>query len=182
MVSEKRLTQERVRELFDYRPKDGALVRRVKTSSRATVGSIAGCPSKGYLQLVVDGKTYTVHRLIWMWHYGYMPENAIDHIDKNTINNKIENLREVSRVCNLRNSKQQDRTISGVKGVYWRKNDNSWCSKISINAKSIYLGSSTCKIEAACLRLAAEQAENWEGCDSNSPAFLIVSEYVNKNK
>jgi hypothetical protein len=102
-----------------------------------------------------------------------MPEHGLDHIDQDRSNNRIENLREVSQACNIRNSKQRE-SLSGIKGVTWNSRYNKWRAYIMINGKNIYLGLHSDIIEAACHRLAAEQAENWEGCDKTSPAYLFV--------
>lgn len=106
-----------------------------------------------------------------------MPEHGIDHIDQNRINNRIENLREASPQCNMRNRKQQKST-SGIKGVYWYKAANKWRAQIQINGKNIFLGYHDDLLEAACHRLAAEQAENWSGCDTTSPAYLFVKKHM----
>lgn len=170
-----KITQERVQELLSYR--DGDLIWRVRRRGGAIAGSISGNISRGgYLQTMVDGKNYFNHRIIWLLHHGYLPENEIDHIDRNRQNNRINNLREVSHVCNMRNQKQR-KSSSNIKGVCWHKRENKWASQIVVSGKLINLGMSESLIEAACLRLAAEQAENWSGCESTSPAFL----YVKKN-
>ena len=89
------ITYDRVKELFGY--KNGQLIWRV-SKGRARGGNIAGttCPIHGYTIVQVDNKQYKSHRLIWLWHNGYFPENNLDHIDQNRANNKIENLREAS--------------------------------------------------------------------------------------
>jgi len=149
-------------------------------SGNAKVGYIAGYKNRrGYLQTRVDGKTYLNHRLIWFWHYGYMPELGIDHIDQYRSNNRIENLREVSQTCNMRNCKQREST-SGIKGIFWDKAINKWAAKIMVNGKTIHLGYHDDLVEASCHRLAAEQAEGWEGCDSTSPAYLYVKNHTDK--
>jgi len=99
----KTLTQERVRELFDYR-EDGWLVRKSRTANSTKAGDVVGCPNgRGYLTVMVDWWHLRVHRVIWLWHHGYMPENGVDHIDRDITNNRIGNLREVSHSCNMRN-------------------------------------------------------------------------------
>lgn len=50
------LTQERLRELFDYQ--DGNLVRKTSPAPNAQIGDIAGCLSGGYLRTRVDGEQY----------------------------------------------------------------------------------------------------------------------------
>ena len=170
------ITQEKVRELFEYR--DGNLIRKITTSSRAQVGDIAGCIGcRGYKTTGIGGKAYLIHRIIWLWHHGYIPENDIDHIDCNKLNNHIENLREGSHRCNMRNRKQQ-KSFSGIKGIYQDKTKNKWTASIMINRKRIHFGCHHDLLEAACHRLAAEQCVNWAGCDKTSPAYLFVKRHI----
>ena len=174
------LTQARVRELFGYF--DGQLIRLIATNNRVKPGAIAGCSDgRGYRQTCVDGKLYKNHRIIWLWHYGYLPENDIDHINKDRSNSRIENLREATRSCNMRNQKQRQ-SVSGIKGVFWNERRGKWQAHIEILNRKIQLGRTDSKIEAACLRLAAEQAEGWDGCECGSPAFLFVKEYFENKK
>ena len=170
------LTQKLVKELFDY--DDGNLIWKVRTSNRVQVGDIAGSLNNhGYLATKVDSKLYLNHRLVWLWHKGYFPEHGLDHRDRIRLNNRIENLRETSKSCNMRNSKQRKST-SGIKGISWNKATNKWLAKIMVNGKLIYLGYHSDLLEAACHRLVVEQAEGWDGCDSTSPAFLFVKNNI----
>ena len=59
-------------------------------------------------------------------------ENMIDHIDKNPLNNFIENLRLVTR--------QQNTFNTNAKGYYWDKNAKKWKAQIHLDRKSKYLG------------------------------------------
>jgi hypothetical protein len=176
------LTQARVKELFDYR-EDGAMVRKVRTSNHgAMVGDIAGSlDAKGYLITRVGGRQMKVHRLVWLWHRGYLPEGGLDHRDQNKINNRIDNLRELGRQCNARNCKQRV-SASGVKGVRWNAKEKRWLARICLGNGVVRVGSCGDIIEAACHRLAAEQCVGWEDCDATSPAFLVVQKYLQRNK
>jgi hypothetical protein len=166
------LTQERVRELFDYNPETGELIRKVSTNSRARAGDVAGgLNSQGYLMTHVDGGRYYNHRLIFLHAHGYMPENHIDHINRNCSDNRVENLREVSASCNMRNMRQSKANTSGVKGVYWNKAKNKWEAYIRANQKFCHLGRHSDFTEVVAHRLAAEQCLNWNDCDANSPAY-----------
>lgn len=168
-----RLTQEKVKELLEY--KNGNLIWKIRTSNRVNVGDIAGGDDgHGYIFISVLGKRYQIHRVIWLWHYGYLPENDIDHIDRNKVNNKVENLREVTRTCNLRNSNRSDTNVSGVRGVVWDNERGRWLAHLSFGNKSKYLGRSTDLTEAVCLRYAAEQCLEWSACDSDSSSYQYL--------
>jgi len=174
-----KLTQKTVRELFDYR--NGELIRKTRPAMRTNIGDIVGCNSNGYSLVAIDNKTYKVHRVIWLWHHGYLPEHGIDHINRNRSDNKIENLREVSHVCNMRNTGTPKNNISGVKGVYWSNQRKKWVAQITVSDRHINIGGSTDFLEAVCLRLASEQALGWAGCDDCSPAFQYVKKHLRKD-
>lgn len=177
-----KLTQERAKELFRYR-EDGVLIWASSNSNRASVGNIAGSmfPS-GYVSVQVDGKRHYIHRLVWLFHHGYLPEHQLDHIDRNKSNNRIENLREVSQSCNNRNQGNPSSNTSGVKGVSWCNANKNWTAKIEVFGRTFFVGCSTDFLEAVCHRLAAEQFEDWSGCDSNSPAFQYVKKHIDSIK
>ena len=107
-----------------------------------------------------------------------MPEKQVDHIDRDTHNNKIENLREASWQCNARNSKIEIRNSSGIKGVSWSKQYNNWRAFMKIDQVFYHLGSFDSFDEAVCTRLAVEQAVGWLGCDSSSSAYLYVKNNI----
>ena len=134
------LTQERVRELFEYR-EDGSLIRK-------STGKSAACKlgSHRYLRVVVDGKAFALHRVIFLWCKGVLPP-IIDHADGNRLNNKIENLREATQQQNCLNSKHRATSKSPYKNVYlqapnnnpkWKRN---WVVSLTVNRKRKYIGS-----------------------------------------
>ena len=165
------ITCEYVRDLFDYRC-DGKLIRKVHRSPNAKVGDVAGTHKKKKgNQIKIGEKLYQTHRLIWLWHHGYMPEGCLDHRNRNNLDNRIENLREVSHQCNLRNTGNHKDNKTGVKGVSWEKQKRRWQVRIGLNDKYKNLGSFKYFYEAVLHRLAAEQCLNWDGCDSSSPAY-----------
>lgn len=169
------ITQERVKELFVY---DNGKLFWLVNRGKAKSGDQAGAFDGRYFSTTVDGKSIKTHRLIFLYHHGYLPENQIDHIDRNVKNNKIENLREVVVVCNQRNTGNRSDNVSGVKGVYFSNKHNKWIAQIKVYGRNINLGVYFDFAEAVCHRLAAEQAEKWEGCDSTSPAYLYVKRHI----
>lgn len=134
------LTQELVKELFEYND-NGYLVYK-KTRGSKPAFTMAGGLGKGnlYKRVTVMYKTYLQHQIIFFMHYGYLPK-IIDHIDGNKLNNKIENLRQCTTNQNAYNSKKPITNTSGFKGVSWHKNRKTWQASIRVNAKLKYLGS-----------------------------------------
>lgn len=131
------LTQARVRELFDYRD-DGTLIAKERANGRK-FGMPVGCETGGYLIAMVSGKLYKVHRLIFLWHHGYMPVE-VDHKDLNGLNNRIENLRDADSAKNKYNRGRNRNNTSGFKGVYYDKRRKKWIAQIVHNRQRIYLG------------------------------------------
>ena len=168
------LTQEEVREHLDYNPETGELRWKKRKRGRKR-GVVVGSTSvAGYLRIRINKKLYYSHRLIWLWVYGYFPETDIDHIDRDPSNNRLSNLREVSRICNQRNCGLDPRNKSGVKGVCWETRYGKWKSAINVDHKEKFLGRFEDFTEADAHRLAAEQCLDWAGCDSNSSAYQYM--------
>lgn len=171
------IDQKTVRELFDYDPENGVLIWKTPHSTKLKPGDIAGNVRKdGYTQIVIGHESYLAHRLIWLYHKGYLPENDIDHEDRDNTNDRIWNLREATRSCNNTNSGNRKDNNSGVKGVIFHKTSKKWMAYITKNKRTTYLGVHKEYIEAVCYRLAAEQCLNW--CNPNSPAFEYLKEYI----
>ena len=81
---------ERVRELFRYDPVAGELYWRKSrqgVNTRAPVGCVYS--RRGYKYVEVYGVRYRVHRLVWLYHHGYLPEHGIDHIDRKPANKRL---------------------------------------------------------------------------------------------
>lgn len=125
-----------------FRYEDGNLFR-LHDSGGQKSGSIAGwiteCNGKKYRKMMINRKTFYVHHAIFLFHFGYLPK-VIDHINRNTLDNKIENLRAADQQKNVANSGMRKNNTSGIKGVYWDKNKNKWVAQITVNGKCIKLG------------------------------------------
>ena len=172
------LTQSRMKELLNYDPETGVFLWKVSTNGRIKVGDVAGSDSKGYIQIMIDYKNYKAHRLAWLYEYGYFPEHGLDHEDRDKSNNWIDNLREASQQCNLRNTGNRNDNTSGVKGVCFHKAAQKWHAQIYLDRGCYHLGLFTDFTEAVAHRLAAEQCLNWSTCDSSSPAYRHMQKYL----
>ncbi len=137
---QKRLTQDRLKELLSYDPLTGVFKRVISITRAGKAGDIAGGARKsGYVSISVEGKLYLAHRLAWLYMYGHWPKQHIDHINGVTGDNRIENLRDVSRSVNMRNLKSAKKSNScGFLGV--AKRGDKFRARISLNRKATYLG------------------------------------------
>lgn len=141
------LTQELVRNLFTY--KDGFLYWKVYRTNSVKIGDKAGTLNNiGYYRIKINNKIYLSHRLIFLYHHGYLPK-YIDHIDSNKLNNNISNLREVTCSQNGMNRKSNKNSSSKYKGVCWHKQTQKWCTHIAINGKDKHIGYFISETEAA---------------------------------
>ena len=93
-------TIELLQELFDYDPCNGLLVKK---GTNKEAGSFN---AQLYRVVVIQGKKYYVHRVVWKMFYGKDPGAfLIDHINGCPHDNSIDNLRRCKNRTNLRNSK-----------------------------------------------------------------------------
>lgn len=158
------LSRERLRELLDYNPFDGRLRWLRTVNPRANAGDIAGgnSLSNGYRIIGIGGRTYRQHRVIWLLVTGSWPDGEIDHINGNKSDNRIENLRVVTRTVNAQNERMARRSSSaGVLGA--SRNRGRFRSEIRVGGKRITLGYFASAEEAGAAYLAAKRTLH-EGC------------------
>ncbi len=110
-------------------------------------GSVAGSLTRdGYLQIKINHRVYSAHRLAMFLANGKWPIGEVDHIDGNRLNNALANLRDVSRSVNSQNQRkaQSDNKSSGLLGVTWNKQHKKWQSKIMVNKVYHHVGLFDC--------------------------------------
>lgn len=134
------LTQERLKELLHY-DADTGVFTWLKNRSNVKAGSLAGALRKnGYIQICLDRKFWLAHRLAWLYMTGQMPDDQVDHIDGNGINNSWLNLRPSTTKQNAENLKQLKNNSSGFRGVVYYKRTNRWMAQLQHNGKNMCLG------------------------------------------
>lgn len=174
------ITQKELRKILHYDARRGVWRWRVGRGT-AGKGGIAGTLyHTGYRLIQVNGKRYNSSRLAWFYIRGYLPEHEVDHINRNPSDDRWCNLREASRQCNIRNRGMFKNNTSGVKGVSWCKQTGKWQAYIAVSGKLKHLGRHADFTEAVAHRLATEQCLGWEGCESSSPAFQYIQNYLSK--
>lgn len=140
------ITQDLVNKLFDYR--DGFLYRKIAPNSKTKVGEKAGWlhSSINRHSIGINDKYYLSSRIIFIYHNGYLPQ-IVDHKDRNTLNDKIENLRAATRIENNRNSTSRKNSTSQYLGV--SLNGKRWIAIITYDGKTREIGRFDTEIEAA---------------------------------
>lgn len=128
------MDQIKLKELLHYCPLTGAF------SWRGT-GKPAGS-SKGhrYTRITISGKHHYAHRLAWVYVHGDAPTLHIDHINRDSTDNRLENLRQVNRSQNGQNAKLSSANSSGYRGVSIDKRRNKWVAYINLNRRKKHLG------------------------------------------
>jgi hypothetical protein len=162
------LSAEQLRELLHYDPETGVFTWKVRPSIRVKrVGAVAGnIGAGGYavINLTKFGSPKKAHRLAWLYIHGKWPEADIDHINGDRLDNRIVNLRDVSRRINTENLRSARRhSKSGLLGAHWHEPFKKWYSVITTDRKRKFLGLFKTPEEAHQAYLAAKRKLH-EGC------------------
>jgi hypothetical protein len=84
---------------------------------------------RGYVRVYVNKRYMMLHRVVWEMLRGPIPIGMmIDHIDRNKINNRIENLRLVTPRENAINKTLRNKYI--YPGISWNGRSRSWCASV----------------------------------------------------
>jgi hypothetical protein len=159
-TGESMISQKRLKELLRYNRRTGLFHWRRDHGYRIKAGALAGCHmthKDGYKRIAIkiDNRSYSAHRLVWLYVYGRFPAATIDHKNWNGQDNRLVNLREATKTQNIiykkaaRNRSKASNGYSGLQGVYrasYRYKGklvirSKWIAHISRNGKRIHLGS-----------------------------------------
>jgi hypothetical protein len=155
--AENYLNQTGIKFVWNYNPDTGILMWNIDPGGAVLPGDVAGTKHHtGYLITHYNGYNYMVHRIAWIYIHGTWPQQDIDHINGDRSDNRIKNLRDVTRSENCRNRKAES-SISGVTGVHYDPQKVCWRARIYHNNKLLSLGSFTYKEEAVEVRKEAEK-------------------------
>lgn len=150
-----KLTHKRLLDVLRYDQNTGHLwwnqVRKKSLKDKP-----AGADQHGYVRLIVDGEKLYAHRLAWFYVHGEWPEHEIDHINRVRNDNRIKNLRCVTRMQNGCNMPRPRDNTSGFIGVSWAKRERLFEAYITVNRRRMNLGYFKRAAEAYRARQAAE--------------------------
>lgn len=140
-------------ECFDYQKDTGHLIWKVRPLTHFKTqyscnswntkysNTIAGSYDKdGYLTILLCKKRYRAHKIVWLLNYKEWPANNLDHIDRKSANNKLNNLRIATCSENNCNRKKPSNNTSGQKGVEYYPNKKKWRVRIQKDGKRISQG------------------------------------------
>lgn len=159
------ITQPRLKELLSYDPDTGVFTWAVNRF-RARVGMVAGSlHGEGYRKIKLDGIDYLEHRLAWLYVTGAFPQEDTDHINGNRADNRIVNLRDVSRTTNMHNERApRTNGTSGFLGVSWVSSRKKWRAKITVGSKRKTIGEFSSPEAAHEAYLNAKRVLHADGC------------------
>jgi hypothetical protein len=142
-----------LRKLLHYEPDTGRLfwrerARKMFSSDRAFgmwnsryANKDAGhVDDKGYVMVKIRPFKIRAHRIAWAMYFDRWPDEEIDHINGYKQDNRIINLRDVSKSKNQRNAAKRKHNTSGHNGVGWNKGRGKWVAYIKRDGKQVHLG------------------------------------------
>ena len=127
-----------VKDRYIYDAKSGMLNWKSKRKGININSPVGGLNNTGYLFVKINYKQYLIHRIIWLLEKGSMPENNIDHINGNRLDNRISNLREADHRKN--NGNQDIHRKGALVGAHFNKAVGRWYAVISIKKRKVSLG------------------------------------------
>lgn len=154
----------RLKDVFSYNHETGRFIwldrKDLSPPNRSRIVGTEAFLSEsehGYLYARLRYKKIYAHRAAFAICNGRWPVGDVDHINGDRKDNRILNLREVSRQDNMRNAKKSQRNTSGTTGVIWNKAAQKWSAQIGVDRGSCYLGLFESKDAAIEARLNAER-------------------------
>lgn len=110
-----------------------------RTCSEAGYINAGKGKNKSYWQIRVDGKTFKRSRVIFFMAHGKWPEPCVDHINGDSLDDRIENLRECNFSQNIVNSKPKLKIKQLPVGVYETK-QGKYMARVTVNGNTNNLG------------------------------------------
>ena len=159
-----------------YEVSGEGLVVKTKYHMSPEVGEPVGnVNSGGYRQVVVLGRKALVHHVVWYLMHGSWPEQQLDHIDGDKLNNSPDNLREVSSSQNLKAYAKTYGAV-GYRGVCFYKSLSKYSARVYVDGKRKHIGYYDTPEEAAIardLKCYKEFGYPWEGLNEIGQEYIL---------
>jgi hypothetical protein len=138
------ITKQDLINFFDVYPDSGKFIwKNVSKHHNRLNGQEAGCSAdangKPYWNIKINNKRYKRGRLMFLFVYSRFPNPCVDHINGNSLDDSIKNLREATILENAWNRKKIKRTIDLPMGVRNTLN-GKFQARISFKGKQLHLG------------------------------------------
>ena len=110
------------------------------------------CTSAQGYKIGSIGAPFLAHRVIWAMVHGEWPSDQIDHINGVRTDNRVQNLRAVTRKENGKNCSPNKNGTSRFLGVSWSKDRKKWIACIMSDGKQTNIGAFSSEVDAAIAR------------------------------
>lgn len=169
------LTVQELKAKLHYEPTTGVFTWLVGSLKDKQAGCVSGnLPDDGYWIIRINKKTYQAHRLAWLYMYEELPNNHLDHINRNRIDNSIANLQLADDSLNSKNQSIYKNSPTGYHGV--TAHGSRWRARININGRKIHLGVFDTIEEAATKRRQVELALGFSTTHGNYKSLTTIPE------
>lgn len=154
--------------VFYWRPREARTPVGMTWNAKHAGKRAGGLNSQGYWVITINSIHHREHHLVWLVVYGRWPKE-IDHVDGDRTNNRISNLREVSRSENRKNVGLTTQNRTGVPGVI--EYSYGWVARVSLRGKQHHLGTFKTFDEAVAARRSAEPNFGYHANHGKREAF-----------
>ncbi len=145
------VTQERLKELVSYNPVTGKFAWLHSKRGRRPISH------RSYCSIRIDGCRHLIHRLAWIYVHGSIPDGKqIDHINRNTTDTRIANLRPATVTQNHANRIVNKSSSCGLKGAHITK-FGTYIARLTCSGKVHRLGTFKTKEAAHAAYVVAAQ-------------------------
>ena len=142
---------------LQYDPATGVFVWR-KGGRKGRRAGTAPTKTRLYRRIMVEGVEYLEHVLAVFYMTGRWPTGEVDHRNRVKIDNRWDNLRDVTPEVNARNKGLYRTNTSGYPGVSFHRRSGRWSAKLKHRGHQRWLGYYPTPTAAHAAYLAAREA------------------------
>lgn len=171
-----KITVEIAKEIFAYEPETGLFHYKHRSrgyfrtdrefiewnENNAGTECLTELTPKGYFSGWTLNQTVLAHRVAFMIAHGTEPDQ-VDHINGVRSDNRVENLRSVTKAENNKNIRLSPRNRFGIPGLWLLPKTGKWVATIRAGGPKIHLGTFDHKFEACAARKSAELKLGYHG-------------------